>query len=76
MAIACAAEKKAAMMMGCLRVTASFVVYACFAAAFEFPTAYYAKGNIYLPYGDIAEPFEAWVDVGSGKSRLDTYSGK
>ena len=45
-------------------------------AAWSFPTAYYAKGSIYLPYGDILEPFEAWVDMESGKSRLDTYNGK
>ena len=41
----------------------------------EFPDAYYAKGTIYLPYGDITEPFEAWVDMNSGDSRLDTYNG-
>ena len=42
----------------------------------KFPDAYYAKGTIYLPYGDIAEPFEAWVDMMSGNSRLDTYYGE
>ena len=41
----------------------------------KFPDAYYAKGTIYLPYGDIAEPFEAWVDINSGNSRTDTYNG-
>ena len=42
----------------------------------QFPGAYYAKGTIALPYGDIAEPFEAWVNMISGNSRLDTYNGK
>ena len=42
----------------------------------QFPDAYYAAGTIYLPYGDIVEPFEAWVDMKSGNSRLDTYNGE
>ena len=63
-------------MAGCLKIAAIIVFYASFAAALEFPSAYYAKGHIYLPYGDIAEPFEAWVDMKSGKSRMDTYNGE
>lgn len=46
------------------------------AEGLKFPDAYYAKGTIYLPYGDIAEPFEAWVDMKSGNSRLDAYYGE
>lgn len=46
------------------------------AGPLTFPDAYYAKGNIYLPYGDIAEPFEAWVNMKTGKSRQDTYNGE
>jgi hypothetical protein len=42
----------------------------------SFPAAYYAKGTINLPYGDIVEPFEAWVDMTAGNSRLDTYNGE
>lgn len=46
------------------------------AGPLTFPDAYYAKGNVYLPYGDIAEPFEAWVNMKTGKSRQDTYNGE
>ena len=42
----------------------------------QFPDAYHATGEIYLPYGDIAEPFEAWVDMNTGNSRMDTYNGE
>lgn len=47
-----------------------------FTNALEFPTAYYAEGAIYLPYGDIAEPFSAWVDMDTGNSRFDSYNGE
>ena len=40
------------------------------------PDAYQASGEIYLPYGRIAEPFTAYVDMTSGQSRLDTYGGE
>ena len=62
--------------MDVLRGVAFFMVLVGYTAALDFPTAYYAKGTIYLPYGDIVEPFEAWVDMESGKSRLDTYNGE
>ena len=29
-----------------------------------------------VPYGRIAEPFTAYVDMTSGQSRLDTYGGE
>ncbi len=45
------------------------------AAGLTWPKAYTVSGNVQLPYGDIEEPFVAWVDMSSGKSRLDTYSG-
>ena len=41
-----------------------------------FPDAYQTTGFVYLPYGDIYEPFEAWVNMKTGKSRQDTYNGK
>ena len=46
------------------------------AGPLNFPDAYYTEGTVYLPYGDIAEPFEAWVDLKAGKSRQDTYNGE
>ena len=42
----------------------------------KWPDAYQASGEIYLPYGKIAEPFTAYVDMTSGQSRLDTYGGE
>ena len=62
--------------MGRFCVAVFFILYLHFAEALEFPSAYYAKGNIILPYGGISEPFEAWIDRESGKSRLDTYDGE
>ena len=46
------------------------------AAQLSWPDQYHATGFVYLPYGDISEPFEGWVDMTGGKSRLDTYGGK
>ena len=46
------------------------------AAQLKWPNAYQVSGNIYLPYGDIAEPYTAYVNMGTGQSRLDTYDGK
>jgi len=45
------------------------------AAQLKWPNAYQVSGNIYLPYGDIAEPYTAYVNMGTGQSRLDTYDG-
>ena len=45
-------------------------------AVLKWPDAYQASGEIYLPYGRIAEPFTAYVDMTSGQSRLDTYGGE
>lgn len=42
----------------------------------QFPTTYHVTGNIYLPKASIVEPFEAWVDLSKGKSRIDYYHGK
>lgn len=45
-------------------------------AALQWPEKYTASGHIVLPYGDIYEPFTAYVDMTSGRSRLDTYGGE
>lgn len=42
----------------------------------KWPDAYQASGEIVLPYGKIAEPFTAYVDMTSGQSRMDTYGGE
>lgn len=64
-------------MMRCAYVVMLVLFYnGATANSLKFPDAYHAKGTIILPYGEIAEPFEAWVDMKSGNSRLDTYSGK
>lgn len=46
------------------------------AAQLSWPEQYYVTGSVILPYGDIVEPFEGWVDMSNGMSRLDTYGGK
>ena len=36
---------------------------------------YTVKGHIFLPYGNIIEPFEAWIDPKTKRSRIDYYNG-
>lgn len=40
------------------------------------PTRYHVKGVIVLPTGQIYEPYEAWVDMDKGNSRIDYYGGE
>jgi len=41
----------------------------------KFPSKYYVKGTLYLPYGEIEEPFDAWYDGDNHRSRIDLYNG-
>jgi len=44
----------------------------------EFPiisSTYVTQGTLYIPYAEIEEPFSAWVDEKSGRSRIDFYGG-
>lgn len=36
---------------------------------------YTVKGVLNIPYAEITEPFEAWFDRSSGRSRIDYYDG-
>ncbi|KAJ8681268.1 hypothetical protein QAD02_017055 [Eretmocerus hayati] len=38
-----------------------------------FSDAYAAKGTLYIPYAEIREPFYAWFDAKTGRSRIDYY---
>ncbi|XP_046386706.1 digestive cysteine proteinase 1-like [Ischnura elegans] len=38
-----------------------------------FSDKYTAKGDIYLPFADLREPFTAWYDIDSRSSRIDYY---
>lgn len=40
------------------------------------PLVYHLSGVIQLPYAEINEPFEAWMDSLKGLSRIDYYGGK
>ena len=42
----------------------------------EWPDRYYVDGYLMLPYAELAEPFTAWYDKQTGKSRVDMYGGK
>lgn len=46
------------------------------AAPLQWPQTYQTSGTIILPYGDIAEPFTAIVDMTTGKSYLNTYESE
>jgi C1A family cysteine protease len=39
------------------------------------PSRYQVSGIILLPYAEIHEPFESWIDVDAGFSRIDYYGG-
>jgi len=39
------------------------------------PKRYRVYGIIELPYAEIHEPFESWIDVDAGFSRIDYYEG-
>lgn len=40
------------------------------------PSRYHVSGVIQLPYAEISEPFESWIDIESGFSRIDYYGGR
>ena len=40
------------------------------------PSRYHVSGVIQLPYAEINEPFETWIDVNLGFSRIDYYGGE
>ncbi|KAJ3609791.1 hypothetical protein NHX12_024301 [Muraenolepis orangiensis] len=42
----------------------------------EFGETYHVKGVISLPYAEIKEPFEAWLDTAGKSSRIDYYHGQ
>lgn len=42
----------------------------------DFGKTYHVKGVISLPYAEIKEPIEAWVDEQSRASRIDYYHGQ
>ena len=49
----------------------------CCAQQLAWPKTYTVSGQIILPYGDIVEPFTAYVDMtGKGRSRIDYYGGQ
>lgn len=33
------------------------------------------KGVLYIPYAEIEEPFDAWIDIPRRRSRIDYYDG-
>lgn len=40
-----------------------------------FSRTYTVKGTLHIPYAEIEEPFYAWYDGNSGRSRIDYYGG-
>ena len=41
-----------------------------------FPRNYHATGKLFLPHGNIMEPFEVWYAGDYNRSRIDYYFGK
>lgn len=46
------------------------------ALALEWPNAYVTSGLIYMPYGEISEPFTAYINEATGQGRIDYFGGK
>lgn len=38
-------------------------------------SSYSVEGDIYVPFAEVVEPFEAWYDSDSSNSRIDYYNG-
>lgn len=41
----------------------------------KWDSTYTTKGTLNIPYAEIAEPFYAWYDEPTGRSRIDYYGG-
>jgi len=41
----------------------------------DFGVDYFVSGTLNLPYGEISEPFKAWVSGSTKRSRIDYYGG-
>lgn len=41
----------------------------------KWDATYTVKGVLYIPYAEIVEPFEAWYDKLTNRSRIDYYGG-
>lgn len=57
-----------------------FLFYLLFVGAFatnppKWDPIQNVRGTLYIPYAEIAEPFEAWYDQNTGRSRIDYYGG-
>ena len=62
-----------------LRISVVFVLFQAavvLSAPLQWPQTYQTSGQIILPYGDIAEPFTAIVDMTRGMSYLNTYDSQ
>ncbi|XP_028936247.1 digestive cysteine proteinase 2-like isoform X2 [Ornithorhynchus anatinus] len=44
-------------------------------APHSFGIIYHVSGVLSLPYAEVREPFEAWVDLAGGRSRIQYYHG-
>ncbi|XP_049879969.1 digestive cysteine proteinase 2 isoform X2 [Pectinophora gossypiella] len=41
----------------------------------QWSPVYTVRGDLYIPYAELQEPFYAWYDNKNGKSRIDYYGG-
>ena len=52
------------------------VLFSAQALALQWPDAYMASGLLYLPYGEISEPFTAYINQATGMGRIDYFGGE
>ena len=43
------------------------------ALALQWPDAYMASGLLYLPYGEISEPFTAYINQATGMGQMNLF---
>ena len=65
-------EMAATMWVSLLTMT----VFSTQALAIEWPNAYVTSGQIYMPYGEINEPFTAYINEATGQGRIDYFGGE
>lgn len=41
----------------------------------QWSSYYYVEGDIFIPFAEVFEPFQAWYDSESSNSRIDYYNG-
>lgn len=53
----------------------SFLFYLVDSSIPKWSSSYSVEGDIFIPFAEVHEPFNAWYDSESSNSRIDYYNG-